>query len=153
MATSPTSAEPPARPPVRVGAYAWYALFVLVIVYALNFIDRQILSILAEDIKRDLGLEDAQIGFLAAPPLRSFTPCSDSARAAGGQLDRGRSGERADAVASMTAFRFGLASPCLRSPGLASASARRRIAEPFDDSTGFPGESGDRALIYSSGRT
>ena len=51
-------------PPVRVGAYAWYALFVLVIVYALNFVDRQILSILAEDIKKDLGLEDAQIGFL-----------------------------------------------------------------------------------------
>ncbi|HEY5722131.1 MAG TPA: MFS transporter [Allosphingosinicella sp.] len=64
--------EPAAQPPVRVGAYAWYALFVLVIVYALNFIDRQILSILAEDIKRDLGLEDAQIGFLYGTAFAVF---------------------------------------------------------------------------------
>jgi hypothetical protein len=35
-------------------AYAWYALGVMFIVYALNFIDRQILSILAEDIKGSL---------------------------------------------------------------------------------------------------
>lgn len=44
--------------------YAWYVLGVLVLVYILNFIDRQILSILAEDIKRDLGLTDGDIGFL-----------------------------------------------------------------------------------------
>jgi MFS family permease len=44
--------------------YAWYVLFVLVIVYVLNFIDRQILSILAVDIKRDLNLTDADLGFL-----------------------------------------------------------------------------------------
>ena len=60
------------RTPIRVGAYAWYALFVLVIVYALNFIDRQILSILAEDIKHDLGLEDAQIGFLYGTAFAVF---------------------------------------------------------------------------------
>jgi MFS family permease len=45
-------------------AYANYVLAVLVLVYMLNFIDRQILSILAEDIKRDLGLDDDDIGFL-----------------------------------------------------------------------------------------
>jgi len=39
-------------------------LIVLVLVYVLNFIDRQILSILAEDIKADLGLSDADLGFL-----------------------------------------------------------------------------------------
>ncbi|HYZ49050.1 MAG TPA: MFS transporter, partial [Sphingomonas sp.] len=33
-------------------------------VYVLNFVDRQILSILAKDVKRDLGLNDADIGFL-----------------------------------------------------------------------------------------
>lgn len=44
--------------------YAWYVLIVLVIVYVLNFIDRQILSILAVDIKRDLNLTDADLGFL-----------------------------------------------------------------------------------------
>mgnify|MGYP003323687029 CR=1 FL=1 len=46
------------------GAYAHYVLFVLIIVYVFNFIDRQILSILSEDIKRDLGVTDAQMGFL-----------------------------------------------------------------------------------------
>jgi len=46
------------------GAYANYVLAVLVLVYVFNFIDRNILSILAEDIKADLGVTDAQIGFL-----------------------------------------------------------------------------------------
>ncbi|WP_157132689.1 MFS transporter [Novosphingobium nitrogenifigens] len=45
-------------------AYGWYALGVLVLVYALNFIDRQMLTILAVDIKRDLHISDAQFGFL-----------------------------------------------------------------------------------------
>ena len=35
----------------RVPAYSWYALGVLFVVYLLNFVDRQILSILANDIK------------------------------------------------------------------------------------------------------
>jgi len=48
----------------KVPAYSWYALGVLVLVYVLNFVDRQILSILAEDIKRDLHLNDADLGFL-----------------------------------------------------------------------------------------
>ena len=46
------------------GAYANYVLVVLMIVYIFNFIDRNILSILAEDIKADLGVTDAQMGFL-----------------------------------------------------------------------------------------
>jgi MFS family permease len=46
------------------GAYAHYVLAVLVIVYIFNFIDRQILSILTEDIKADLGVNDSQMGFL-----------------------------------------------------------------------------------------
>lgn len=46
------------------GRYAWYVLVVLVIVYVFNFIDRQILSILAEEIKADIGLSDSEIGFL-----------------------------------------------------------------------------------------
>ncbi|WP_448585102.1 spinster family MFS transporter [Thermaurantiacus sp.] len=46
------------------GPYAWYVLALLVVVYIFNFIDRQIMSILAEDIKADLGVGDAEIGFL-----------------------------------------------------------------------------------------
>ena len=53
------SASPP-----KNERYAWYVLIILVFVYILNFIDRQILSILAEDIKRDLNLTDADLGFL-----------------------------------------------------------------------------------------
>ena len=46
------------------GRYANYVLFVLVIVYVFNFIDRNILSILSQDIQADLGVTDAQMGFL-----------------------------------------------------------------------------------------
>jgi MFS family permease len=52
--------------------YSWYVLVVLVIVYILNFIDRQILSILAVDIKADLGLTDADMGFLGGAAFAVF---------------------------------------------------------------------------------
>jgi len=39
-------------------------LSILVVVYTFNFIDRQILSILLEPIKQDLGLSDTQLGML-----------------------------------------------------------------------------------------
>jgi len=58
-------------PPVG-GPYAWYVLALLVLVYVFNFIDRQILSILAEDIKRDLGLTDSQLGFLYGTAFAVF---------------------------------------------------------------------------------
>ncbi len=52
--------------------YPHYALAVLVLVYVFNFIDRQILSILAEDIKADLGLSDASLGFLFGTAFAVF---------------------------------------------------------------------------------
>lgn len=55
-----------------VPAYSWYALSVLVLVYVLNFIDRQILSILANDIKADLGVDDAYLGFLYGTAFAVF---------------------------------------------------------------------------------
>ncbi len=55
-----------------VPAYSWYALSVLVLVYVLNFIDRQILSILANDIKADLGVDDAFLGFLYGTAFAIF---------------------------------------------------------------------------------
>lgn len=63
------------RTPVPVttaSPYAWYALGILFLVYVLNFIDRQILTILAPDIKRDLGLNDADIGFLYGTAFAVF---------------------------------------------------------------------------------
>jgi MFS family permease len=44
--------------------YRYYVLGLLVVVYALNFIDRQIISVLALDLKHDLHLSDADLGFL-----------------------------------------------------------------------------------------
>ena len=54
------------------GSYARYVLFILLIVYIFNFIDRQILSILAEEIKADLGIGDAEIGFLYGTAFAIF---------------------------------------------------------------------------------
>lgn len=56
----------------KVPRYSWYALSVLTIVYVFNFIDRQILSILANDIKADLGLTDADLGFLYGTAFAIF---------------------------------------------------------------------------------
>jgi len=44
--------------------YSTYVLVVLTIVYVFNFVDRQIISILAEDLKADLKITDADLGIL-----------------------------------------------------------------------------------------
>ncbi len=49
-----------------------YVLGVLVVVYTFNFIDRQILSILLEPIKEDLGLSDTQLGLLTGFAFAAF---------------------------------------------------------------------------------
>jgi predicted MFS family arabinose efflux permease len=43
----------------------WFVVAMLGGVYALNFLDRQLLSILAEPIKNDLALSDIQLGLLS----------------------------------------------------------------------------------------
>ena len=55
------------------GRSAKFALILLVIVYVFNFIDRQILTILAEDLKADLNISDSDIGFLYGTALPYFT--------------------------------------------------------------------------------
>ena len=52
--------------------YANYVLGVLFVVYVFNFIDRQILSILLQSIKEDLGASDTQLGFLTGTWLCSL---------------------------------------------------------------------------------
>ena len=44
--------------------YRRYVLFLLTVVYAFNFIDRQILVVLQESIKADMDLSDSQLGLL-----------------------------------------------------------------------------------------
>lgn len=46
----------------RPGARAWAVLAILCFVYVLNFLDRQLLSILAKPIQDDLGVTDGQLG-------------------------------------------------------------------------------------------
>lgn len=60
------------EPAKEASGYSWYVLSVLVVVYILNFIDRQILSILAVDIKADLGLTDSDMGFLGGAAFAVF---------------------------------------------------------------------------------
>ncbi len=53
-------------------AYRGYVLAVLTAVYALNFIDRQLLVILQEPIKLELGLSDTQLGLLSGLAFAVF---------------------------------------------------------------------------------
>ena len=53
-----------AKPPTYSESYKRYDLLALTGVYIFNFIDRQILVILQESIKNDLGLSDTQLGLL-----------------------------------------------------------------------------------------
>lgn len=56
---------PPTGTPDFSPGYKRFALAMLTAVYALNFIDRQILVILQEPIKAEMGLSDAQLGLLS----------------------------------------------------------------------------------------
>jgi MFS family permease len=58
--TAPTHPKTPYEKP----AYRYYVLGVLTLVYAFNFIDRQLLVILQEPIKAELALSDTQLGLL-----------------------------------------------------------------------------------------
>jgi MFS family permease len=72
LSSAALAATQAARQPEAGGPYARYVLAVLVLVYVFNFIDRNIVSILAEQIKADLGLSDAQIGFLYGTAFAVF---------------------------------------------------------------------------------
>ncbi len=53
-------------------SYARYVLGLLFVVYVFNFIDRQILAILLEPIKADLGVSDTAMGFLTGIAFALF---------------------------------------------------------------------------------
>lgn len=53
-------------------SYRRYALGILLVVYIVNFTDRQILAILMEPIKRDLNLSDTALGFLSGIAFAAF---------------------------------------------------------------------------------
>ncbi len=53
-------------------AGAWLALTILCLVYVLNFLDRQLLSILSKPIQDDLGLTDGQLGLIGGLYFAAF---------------------------------------------------------------------------------
>jgi len=56
----------------RRGAYPIVVLAVLIVAYTFNFLDRQILGILAGSIKKDLGLSDSQLGLMGGLAFALF---------------------------------------------------------------------------------
>jgi MFS family permease len=52
--------------------YRAYVMFILVVVYTFNFIDRQIVGILAVPIKADLNLTDTQLGLMGGLAFALF---------------------------------------------------------------------------------
>lgn len=67
MSDIATTAEPAAPTQSRL-----YVLIILTLVYTFNHIDRQILVILLEPIKADMGLSDAQLGLLSGLAFAAF---------------------------------------------------------------------------------
>lgn len=61
--------NPTDYPPARRG---WLLVAILVAAYAMSFVDRQILSLLVEDLRRDLNITDSQIGLLQGPAFGVF---------------------------------------------------------------------------------
>jgi predicted MFS family arabinose efflux permease len=53
-------------------SYVRYALWMLLIIYTLNFVDRQIVGILSGPIKTELGISDTQIGLLTGIAFAFF---------------------------------------------------------------------------------
>jgi MFS family permease len=64
------SAEPSSIPVQRhwlSAPAAYWALFVIIIATFMTFLDQVVFGMLAENIKKDFGLSDTQLGFLAGP--------------------------------------------------------------------------------------
>jgi predicted MFS family arabinose efflux permease len=48
----------------RVARGAWYALVIMLLVYSCHFLDRAVLSLVAEPVRKEFGLSDSQLGML-----------------------------------------------------------------------------------------
>ncbi|HEY0646262.1 MFS transporter [Phenylobacterium sp.] len=67
----PALAPAPAGAPYSP-AYTRYAMWLLLSIFIANFLDRQIITILAEPIKHDLGLDDWHLGLLSGLAFALF---------------------------------------------------------------------------------
>ena len=87
-----------------------YALGMLLVIYVFNFLDRQVVNILAEPIKLDLGLADWQLGMLTGLAFALFYTVLG--------LPIARLAERADRV-KIISVAVGVWSACTLACGLA----------------------------------
>jgi MFS family permease len=67
-----TSAPPRQSDSLLTPGQVRVMLWTLLVVYILNFLDRQIINILAEPMKAELGLSDTELGLLAGPAFAVF---------------------------------------------------------------------------------
>jgi len=67
--TTPAAVSAPEE---KVTVGAWWMLFVLFLFYVLSLLDRQVLSMLVEPIRIDLGLSDVEMGFILGPAFAIF---------------------------------------------------------------------------------
>jgi MFS family permease len=54
------------------GAYAWYVVFVLTLLYIVSFLDRTIISLVIDPLKEDLGVSDTQVSLLSGLAFALF---------------------------------------------------------------------------------
>jgi len=64
VVTNSSSAAQAAEVPYPAPAIGWYATGMLAFLYWLSLLDRQIIALLVDPIKQDLGLTDVQLGML-----------------------------------------------------------------------------------------
>ena len=73
---SPATIESPTSPPESEtyppSGYAWYVVAVLTLAYIVSFIDRQILSLLVDPIRNDLGIGEKQMSLLMGASFAVF---------------------------------------------------------------------------------
>jgi MFS family permease len=62
----------PPREPMPSRRYAVIVASFLALIYSFNFMDRQILSILQEQIRHEMGLTDTQLGLLSGLSFALF---------------------------------------------------------------------------------
>ena len=55
---------PSENPPYPNRAYAWFVVCVLIVAALIAYVDRQVVAIVVDPMKADLGVGDAQIGWL-----------------------------------------------------------------------------------------
>lgn len=72
VAADPRATATGDREPKDGGRYRYYVLALLVLVYTFNFLDRQILGILASSIKSDLKLSDTDLGLMGGLAFAAF---------------------------------------------------------------------------------